>query len=209
MLKIELNEKKIKILDVAEKLFAEKGYEGTSIRNISKEAKINVAMVSYYFGSKESLLESLVLHKIFDLKNQLEYLSKENLQPFEKVNKLIDIYMDRISANKGIFRIMHFEINATKKRERFKIFTEIKRSTLTSVEKIITEGQEKGIFKKEVITPLLTTTIIGTFFHFDMNKNFYKEVFDLNTDQDYDNYVKNNLTNHIKQTIKGLLIYEN
>ena len=40
------NEKQICILQVAEKLFAEKGFDGTSIRDISKAAEINIAMVS-------------------------------------------------------------------------------------------------------------------------------------------------------------------
>ena len=56
-----LNDKQLQILLVAEKLFAEKGFDGTSIRNIAKEAGINIAMVSYYFGSKEKMLEALIL----------------------------------------------------------------------------------------------------------------------------------------------------
>jgi len=46
----EFNEKQIQILQVTEKLFAEKGFDGTSIRDIAKQANINIAMVSYYFG---------------------------------------------------------------------------------------------------------------------------------------------------------------
>ena len=76
MSNIELNDKKIQILEVAEKLFSEKGFEGTSIRDISKHAKINIAMVSYYFGSKERLLEALILYKTSDLKLQLENSTK-------------------------------------------------------------------------------------------------------------------------------------
>lgn len=112
---VELNDKKIQILEVAEKLFSEKGFEGTSIRDISKEAKINIAMVSYYFGSKERLLESLILYKTSDLKVLLENLSAENLEPLDKVNKLIEIYIHRINCNRGIYRVLHFEL--TSKRE--------------------------------------------------------------------------------------------
>ena len=117
MSNFELNDKKIQILEVAEKLFSEKGFEGTSIRDISKHAKINIAMVSYYFGSKERLLEALIIYKTSDLKLQLENLLQENLEPIEKVNKLIEIYINRISCNKGIFRVLHFEINAKKRHK--------------------------------------------------------------------------------------------
>ena len=46
------NAKQIHILNVAEELIAQNGFENTSVREISKNANINVAMISYYFGSK-------------------------------------------------------------------------------------------------------------------------------------------------------------
>ena len=151
----------------------------------------------------------MILYKISDLKNQLENLSKENLQPIEKVNKLIELYIARINCNRGIFRIMHFEMTSKKNNKRLKIFAEIKRENLASVDQIIKEGQEKGVFRKDIIIPLLTTTIVGTFFQFHMNKLFYQELFNLHNESDYNQYIKNSLTKHIQQTIKALLVYEN
>ena len=209
MSNIELNDKKIQILEVAEKLFSDKGFEGTSIRDISKHAKINIAMVSYYFGSKERLLEALILYKTSDLKLQLENLLQENLEPIEKVNKLIEIYINRISCNKGIFRVLHFELNSEKREKSMIAFTELKKGNLKSVETIIAQGQAKGVFRKDVIIPLLTPTIIGTFFHFHMNKSFFVELLNLKTEEMYNNYIKTSLTKHIQQTIKALLVYEN
>jgi len=209
MSNIELNDKKIQILEVAEKLFSEKGFEGTSIRDISKHAKINIAMVSYYFGSKERLLEALILYKTSDLKLQLENLLHENLEPLEKVNKLVEIYINRISCNKGIFRVLHFELNNQKREKSMIAFTELKKGNLKSVESIITQGQSKGVFRKDIIIPLITPTIIGTFFHFHMNKPFFEELLNLNTETLYNDYIKNSLTKHIQQTIKALLVYEN
>ncbi|HJY12480.1 MAG TPA: TetR/AcrR family transcriptional regulator, partial [Flavobacterium sp.] len=206
---IELNDKKIQILEVAEKLFSEKGFEGTSIRDISKHAKINIAMVSYYFGSKERLLEALILYKTSDLKLQLENLLQENLEPIEKVNKLIEIYINRISCNKGIFRVLHFELNSEKREKSMIAFTELKKGNLKALESIIAQGQLKGVFRKDVIIPLLTPTIIGTFFHFHMNKSFFVELLNLKTEEMYNNYIKTSLTKHIQQTIKALLVYEN
>jgi len=209
MSNINLNDKKIQILEVAEKLFSEKGFEGTSIRDISKVAKINIAMVSYYFGSKERLLESLLLYKTSDLKLQIELLLHENLEPLEKVNKLIEIYINRINCNRGIFRILHFELNSKKREENLAAFNELKKGNLKSLETIVMEGQSKGVFRKDVIIPLITPTIMGTFFHFHMNKPFFQELLNLNTETLYNDYIKNSLTKHIQQTIKALLVYEN
>ncbi|WP_281336163.1 TetR/AcrR family transcriptional regulator [Flavobacterium eburneipallidum] len=204
----DLNDKQIQILEVAESLFAEKGFDGTSIRDISKEANINVAMVSYYFGSKEKLLESLVLYKTSGLKELLVNLIDEKLEPIEKINKLIDLYVNRLNCNRGIYRILHFELASKKRVLELESFTEIKKSNLRSLELIIKEGQAKGVFRKDVIIPLITPTILGTFFHFQMNKPFFEDLLNLKTEEAYTNYVKTDLIKHIQQTIKALLIYE-
>ena len=207
-MKSDFNEKQIIILEVAETLFAEKGFDGTSIRNIAKEAKINIAMVSYYFGSKERLLESLILYRTSDLKLQLDNLIHEDLEPIAKINKLIELYINRINCNRGIYRILHFEFTSKKTESNLQVFSELKKGNLKSLEAIIVEGQTKGVFRKDVIIPLITPTILGTFFHFHMNKAFFQNLLNLKTEDLYNNYIKTNLTKHIQQTIKALLIYE-
>lgn len=204
----DFNDKQIRILQVAEKLFAEKGFDGTSIRNISKEAKINIAMVSYYFGSKEKMLESLIFFRTSDLKMQLENLLKEAISPWEKINKLIELYITRINQNKGIYKIIHFEFTSIKRQINIKAFTEVKKRNLESLKQIIAEGQEKGDFAKDVNIVLIPPTILGTFFHFQMNRPYYEEILGLETEASFDHYIHNDLTQHIKKTIKSLLIHE-
>jgi AcrR family transcriptional regulator len=208
-LKTDFNDKQIQILQVAETLFAEKGFDGTSIRDIAKEAKINIAMISYYFGSKEQLLESLILYRATDIKSQLDILILEDLSPLEKINKLIELYISKINANRCIYKIVHFEFSSQKREINMEAFTELKKGNLRTLELIIQEGQEKGLFKKEIIVPLITPTILGTYFHFHMNRPFYENLLELNTEEKYETYIKTVLTKHIQQTIKALLIYEN
>ena len=43
---------KTKILDTAERLFSQKGFDAVSLRNIVEAAKVNLAAVHYHFGSK-------------------------------------------------------------------------------------------------------------------------------------------------------------
>jgi len=205
----EFTEKQIQILQVAEELFAEKGFDGTSIREIAKKAKINIAMVSYYFGSKEKLLESLILYRTSDLKMQLENLFTEELAPMDKVEKLIDLYIKRLNQNRHMYKILHFEFSSNKRIIDFKIFTDMKKQNLLSLTKIINEGQDKGVFSKNVNIALLPPTIMGPFFHFQMNRLYYEEIFGFKNDEDFDNYIKTELTSHIKKTIKALLVYEN
>jgi AcrR family transcriptional regulator len=205
----DFNDKQIQILQVAEKLFAEKGFDGTSIREISKYAKINIAMVSYYFGSKEKLLERLIFFRTQDLKMKLENLFKEELEPVQKIEKFIEFYIEKLVQNKNMYQILHFEISSNKRAMDLKVFTDIKKGNLQSLTKIIEEGQAKNIFKKDINIPLLTPTILGTYFHFHMNKPFFEEILNLDNEEKYNHYIKNDLTKHIQQTIKSLLLHEN
>lgn len=54
---------KQKLLDTAERLIAEQGYAATSLRHIISEAGVNLAAVHYHFGSKEDLLDQVILQK--------------------------------------------------------------------------------------------------------------------------------------------------
>jgi len=53
-----------RILNAAERLFADHGFEGTSIRDIVDSAKVNLAAIHYHFRSKEALLEAVLTRRI-------------------------------------------------------------------------------------------------------------------------------------------------
>lgn len=51
---------KDRILDAAERLFARDGFDATSLRAITAEAKVNLAAVNYHFQSKEALVQAVI-----------------------------------------------------------------------------------------------------------------------------------------------------
>lgn len=70
---------KRKLLDAAEQLFAEKGFEAVSVRDITQLAKANVAAVNYHFGSRESLL-TLVMMRYMTPVNEERIVRLEALE---------------------------------------------------------------------------------------------------------------------------------
>jgi AcrR family transcriptional regulator len=56
-------ETRLKILDMAERLFGEEGYKAVSLRHITAAAGVNLAAIHYHFGSKEELLDELIMRK--------------------------------------------------------------------------------------------------------------------------------------------------
>lgn len=57
---MKINLSKQKVIDAATQLFFQKGFAGTSVRDIADKAKVNVSLISYYFKSKQGLLEYAV-----------------------------------------------------------------------------------------------------------------------------------------------------
>lgn len=205
----DFNEKQLEILHVAEKLFAEEGFDGASIRTIAKEASVNIAMISYYFGSKEKLLEALIVYRASGMKMQLENIFNDDLSIFEKLDRLIDLYISRINQNQCMYKILHFELSTKKRIMDMKAFTDIKKENLELFNKFIDEGQAQGIFQKNVQAALIPVTIMGTLIHFQINRPFFEDIFNLKTEEQFEGYIKNELTKHLKQTIKALLLHEN
>jgi len=206
---IEYNDKQLDILQAAEKLFAEEGFDGASIRHIAKDACVNIAMISYYFGSKEKLLEALIIYRTSGMKMQLENISKENLHPVEKIDRLVDLYISRINKNKCMYQIMHFELSTKKRIMNMESFMEMKKENSDIFKKIIQEGQNQGEFKKDINVALIPPTILGTLVHFTSNKLYFEQTLDLKSEEAFESYIENELTKHIKQTIKALLVHEN
>lgn len=67
-----------RILDAAENLFMAYGYDGTSMRQITGEAGVNLAAVNYHFGSKESLMQEV-------FRRRLDWLNEERMRVLDKM----------------------------------------------------------------------------------------------------------------------------
>src|SRR5436190_22918560 len=95
------------IINAAEELFAEHGFDNTSVRQLALKAKVNVAMISYYFGSKEKLLETLIEDRTSFLRGKIHALNMEEISSWQKVNMMVEFFVDRFFEKHYIHRILH------------------------------------------------------------------------------------------------------
>ena len=88
----EKGDTKNKILDAAEKLFGMNGFEGTSLRDITTEADVNLAAINYHFQSKDSLIDAIVV-RLIEPKNKkrLELLAAAG--PHPTVEQILRAFM--------------------------------------------------------------------------------------------------------------------
>ncbi|MGJ9457228.1 forespore capture DNA-binding protein RefZ [Oceanobacillus sp. CF4.6] len=85
------NPTKQKVIDAASSLFFQKGFHGTSVRDIAEKASVNVSLISYYFKGKQGLLEYAVTNYYEEYLKTLEEAIEEadSLTPLKKLNVLI------------------------------------------------------------------------------------------------------------------------
>jgi AcrR family transcriptional regulator len=96
-----------RIIDAAEALFAEKGFDLVSLRDITSQAGANVAAVNYHFGSKDNLISAVVeRHCIPIIEGRMRMLSEaeerhgENVVPLEEILRaFLQPLLDHLAAN--------------------------------------------------------------------------------------------------------------
>ena len=90
----QMNETQIKIIEAAEIEFAERGYGGASIREITKRAGVNIAAINYHFGTKEVLFKEMVRHRIEPINHlRIDMLEKATIENDSKplpIQKVVD-----------------------------------------------------------------------------------------------------------------------
>lgn len=94
-------EQKIKL--AAKKLFTQKGFAETKTREIAEAADINVALLNYYFRSKQRLYDIIMEENMASFKKGLSDLFGDTtLDVYEKIEKLAHYYIDEFIENRDL-----------------------------------------------------------------------------------------------------------
>ena len=89
-----------KIKQAAKKVFLKKGYAGTRTRDIAEEAGMNLALLNYYFRSKEKLFEEIMNEKLVTFfGNIIPHLYDASTSLSQKLDKIVNGYLDMLLEN--------------------------------------------------------------------------------------------------------------
>jgi AcrR family transcriptional regulator len=150
-----------RLLEVATRLFAEQGYDGTSVDAIVDGAGVNKNMVYYYFGSKSKLYMTVFDEAYLQLQ-KLELLILEDNLPIEKlIPKLVRLYFELHGKHEALTRLVLWENLA---RGRHLIPKEIKAVRLRVYEIIreaLESGKREGTVSEEIDDKYFMITLIG------------------------------------------------
>jgi AcrR family transcriptional regulator len=198
----KLDKKEI-ILSAAMKLFSQKGFEGTSVREIAAAADVNIAMINYYFGSKEKLFQSLVEYKASFLKGVFaELVENTSIPQIEKVYIVIDSYIEKMFVSQQFHRLLHRELSLERRPEMKNAISEILLRNFVSVRKIIQDGIDSGEFKP-VDAELTIASILGTINHLLSSETMCRKI--LQKGKDFNPFQSKKLKERISEHLKHLM----
>jgi AcrR family transcriptional regulator len=203
-----MTDKKIHIINHAVELFAEKGFEGTSIRDLAARAGVNVAMVNYYFGSKEKLFESMVEERASYTRGLLDEIANNtDISDIEKMDRIIDSYIGKLFDNRKFHRVLHQEMMLSQRDTLQQAIVDILYPNSLIIKNVIEAGIKKGAFRK-VDAPMVIATVIGTINQVLLSKRMCNKL--LSKENDYmpydDTRFVKRLSDHLKQLMHAHLL---
>ncbi len=135
-----------KILEAATRLFAEQGYESTSLSQIAREARVSKALIFWHFDNKEKLYR-------FALRKTLEpyFIDTEDMKDLDEpaqIARLIDSFYDFVNENVGSVRFFMSLMLRTESHpdEGLSRVNELYGMYRSSIVHVLESGRVRGIF---------------------------------------------------------------
>ncbi len=167
----EIREKtKRNILNAGLKLFARKGYHGTSIADIAKEAGISKGLAYNYFKSKDELAEAILLMAL-EFLDEFDALFKMEEDPYKIMEILIKETFNHLRRNEEFWRLyVSFSFQAEITPKMSKIFKDLEKGYIDKVEKLF---RKIGIKNAKAEAYLLGALFDGVSIDYLLDKENY------------------------------------
>lgn len=141
-----MNKTKRKIFETSMKLFAEKGYDATSIEEITATVGVAKGTLYYHFSSKEEIFNFLIEEGIKLLQNSIDIKTSKHNNYIDKIKAIILIQIKIVAKYEDIITIILSQFwgnEARNKKCQSHVYDYIRQ-----IEEIVQEGIEKGEIKK-------------------------------------------------------------
>jgi AcrR family transcriptional regulator len=180
------------------------------VRDIAHEAGVNIAMISYYFGSKEKLIESIFLKRIIAWKGMLtETLTDASRTYIERLDSLVENFIKRVFSN-PCFNLMMMRAQIQSDIGVNDLIHDNKKEVYEVIQSFISDGQAQGVFNKDVDVMMMVYTLTGTTNHIMSTRHHFQRMANLEslTDSELQEYLIIHTSNHLKNLFKAILIHE-
>lgn len=203
----KFSEKQIHILNVAEELIAKQGFEGTSIRDISTKAKINVAMISYYFGSKEKMMNYLYQFRVQRTREHFSEFAEtiKEGKPEMQMKEIVKYIVSQFFKYSFFHGFVTQELRQSERlKEELFGFYQI---CVIKIDEVVKKGIASGSFTFAPKPEDILSIILGVTLFTIRNKNFIERYVPTKSDEQYIKEAEKKAKSNIMLTVFALLGY--
>jgi AcrR family transcriptional regulator len=151
---------KDKIMVAAKKLFFEKGYHATSLRDLAKEIGATTSIIYYYFKNKEELLVRIYEGLFEESIDGLSKIAQSNMPTIEKMAEIIKYHGKFIMVGQPLAKIIFVE-ESLLPNDYQKLIRDKKRIYNKIIEDTYANGVKEGVFKPSLDLKVFVRAIIG------------------------------------------------
>jgi AcrR family transcriptional regulator len=155
-----------KIKDAAQKLFTQKGFAAIKTRDIAKEAGINLALLNYYFRSKEKLFEIIMRENLARFLQVIrDHYSNTSLSLEDKIEFLVSSYIDMLIENPDLPLFVLYEMQSGKSNkapeesDEFKKMSVFRNTFFKELEQAINAGKMPFIHPMHIVANMIGLTV--------------------------------------------------
>jgi AcrR family transcriptional regulator len=152
-----------RLLAAATRLFAQRGFDGTSVRDLTRRARANLGAVTYYFGSKAALYHAVIAALAEPLIDRVAQAAQAPGRPVDRIEAIVRAFLDYIGAHPELPKLILREL-ATE-RPLPPPAEEAMRRNFSALEDAITAGQRDGTVRPGDPV-LLALSVMAQPFHF-------------------------------------------
>jgi AcrR family transcriptional regulator len=188
-----------RILAAARELFAQHGYEGTSVRDITARAKANLAAITYHFGSKEALFHAVISSVAEPLVEAVSQAAQAPGTPLQRIDLALRAANRHVQANPWAPPVMLRQLAGSGRLPE--PLVQAWKRNITTLVGLITAGQQDGSIRAG--DPLLLAlSAIGQVFFFRVGGRIAQEVARVNLNSPE---VASGIIEHIAETVRRSL----
>ncbi|WP_275098585.1 TetR/AcrR family transcriptional regulator [Sedimenticola hydrogenitrophicus] len=159
------------VLDVAAGLFAEKGYDATSMSEVARGAGVSKANVFHHFRSKHQLYLEVIREACRDSSAALRQGRVSGSTVTEQLSAFLAHHLDTLLRREQVSRLVVREVMESSPEGGKELAEQVFFEGFSELVAIVREGQESGEFRRDLDPALLAHLIISTNVFFFQSRN--------------------------------------
>jgi TetR/AcrR family transcriptional regulator len=179
-----------RILEVAERLFAARGYDAVSIQDIADAAEVSKANVFHHFGSKEKLYFEVLNTACGNAARRLDNLERHDQPIGARLKRFAAEHLDDLHEHQAVTRLILRELLNDGSRQGPAMASQVFGDKFARFVAILSDAQKRGELRRDLDPALVATLLIGANVFFFQARDVLRHFPDFHYADDPDRYAQ-------------------